>query len=203
MHALVIESGGELAAEWVPRELNQASDDQSKQPDTTSWAIKTSEFTKVTLEMRRRDPLRRQVTIDAFADTANTRCPIFFSRELQRRSSGVNAFAHGARLVETDEIGRKRLVWMNGPWGHMLEIYTLITRYHIDCVLLYPSWDRSWQHLLRSLPTVGEPLRLGNAPDTFTPSARVPKKSTGRSRYDTFAILVVWPKRGDPGLVPA
>lgn len=69
---------------WVPRELNQLADDDSKVVDVWNYGLCSSEF-------RRLDNRFGPHTVDRFADVENAHLPVFNSRWVCRCSSGVDA----------------------------------------------------------------------------------------------------------------
>jgi len=203
-HAAAIGAGGELAAEWVPRELNQAADDASKEPDPSAWGIRDADFARITRELLPHDPHGRQLTVDAFAGTNDARCKLFIARTLVPDCAAVNAFVNGALLAGNDrDTGNKHLAWINGPWDKMLDIYILVTRYYIDCIILWPDWPRPWRQLMELLPVVGPEILLKPAPGRFRRQCRVPKQDLGPPKFSTRAVLVIWPRPTDAPASPS
>ena len=192
IHAKIIMAGGELVAEWIPRTQNVVSDANSKSPDPSSWSMADRECARILRVLLKH--AHRPLSIDAFADTYNTKCDTFISRDLVPRCLAVNAFVNGALLCGVDGVtGLKHLVWMNGPWDRMADVIALIRQYKIDCVLVYPQWPHSWHEVVDELPVVGPRVRVRSAPGIFKPGHRVPKKSVGKCRYSVHARLIVWP----------
>ncbi|KAK3084809.1 hypothetical protein FSP39_019417 [Pinctada imbricata] len=75
-----------LDMQWIPRSLNTQADELSKVFDFDDWGVSVQFFKFI-------DSIHGPHTVDRFADSNNTKLPIFCSKFFTSGTSGVDAFS--------------------------------------------------------------------------------------------------------------
>ena len=113
---------------WIPREENETADIISKSYDTDDWSIDNETFDYIQSNYGK-------VTIDRFADTNNTKCKRFNSREFCPNTSGVNAFSR--------DWGDNELNWLCPPIAQIGKTIKHLKNCKGKGILLIPMWPIS------------------------------------------------------------
>ena len=118
-----------ISCAWIPREENRVADYYSKIIDTDNWSIDDISFNIITHQLG-------QCSIDRFADSDNTRAPIFNSKYHCVGSQAVNAF--------TQDWSRENLNWLSPPIKLIIPAIRHLKRCSGRAILIVPHWPSSY-----------------------------------------------------------
>ena len=182
---LALRNGTQLYFKWQRRSTEEMviADDFSKMLDHSAWQLLQSVVDRLfarCLALTGESP-----TLDACADHENAKCALFISRELCPGSAAVDMFSNGGLM-------HQHLCYINPDFSKMEDVVRVIRAYKVDCILVYPAWNRAWRTNIAGLPPIGETMELPNSSDLCTPGSRVGRPSTGAPRYPLHACVVWW-----------
>lgn len=183
--SLCVSSGFTLTAVWKPRELLEAEDLLSRQPDASDWGISRSLFDSICLEF--------DVTVkaDLFASDAWHVCPRFVSLLYTPGCSGSQALLLDWRHL----LDRGEFAWIFPPVRVIPEVVQLVERYRTNCILVVPEqkaanwWLRLFTlHLKHEIKLI----EISRGTSSFKASRRVPAKTANPGLFKLRAIKIEW-----------
>ena len=185
----------QLNVEWQRRDEIQLWDDFSKAEDGSEWAI-DSEIIRGSWSALLVNTGWEEPCLDAMAGAGEFhQLTRYISEYLTDDCWRVDFFASGTAIKQLQFELKGQPIYINGPFGKMIDILALIKSYRIDTILVYPDWQCIWRPLVEQMPKGAETIRIKRR-NIYTPSGRVPKRDNLRAAgaaYDTMVAYIRWP----------
>lgn len=170
---------------WKPRELLEAEDLLSRQPDASDWGISGKLFRQICSEFK------VTIEIDLFASHDWHVAPRFVSLFHTPGSEASQALLRDWRLL----VPTRAFAWIFPPVRLITEVIQLIERYRTNCILIVPEQPASnwWIHLL-ALPLAKpiECFEVRRGTNSCRPSRRVPVQTANPGLFKLRALRVEW-----------
>jgi hypothetical protein len=125
---------------------------------------------------------------DIFADNWSAQLPDFWSMHWTVGSLKVNAWAHG---WSPEAIGKRGLLYINPPWTDMLQVLNKIRQDKANAVVIYPTWNATWQALWHHLPVV-KVITLPRWHNLLQAGPRTKHPGYIKAHYRVKAAVIVW-----------
>jgi hypothetical protein len=183
--SLCVAFGFNVSAIWKPRDMLEAEDMLSRQPDPLDWGIRPAAFQDICAKFR------VGVTIDLFGSDAWHVVPRFVSLLYTPGCEACQALLIHWRLL----IKKGDFAWLFPPVRIIPDVVQLIERYEVNCILVVPEQKASnWWVRLVSLPLARkiEQIIIPRGTDTCRPSRRVPAGTANPGLFKLRAHCIEW-----------
>ena len=179
---------------WVSRAEHPMpeADAHTRMVDNTAWSLAPWAFEQVLADL---GVSPQDIRLDPFsqAEFDKSHTGRWFSLFDAPGSAGVDGFLQKWR--EPD--GARPFCFVNGPFNLMARVIQKIVYEQVDCILIYPNWNKPWRSQLEQLPVAASTQVKHNRDATpFIPGSRVDAHHRALKPYwKTQAALVRWPRQ--------
>jgi hypothetical protein len=132
------------------------------------------------------------LSVDIFADNWSAKLPVFWAQHWCPGAQKVDAWAHSWQVHSTTDASN--LVYINPPWGRMGEVLQKITTDKANAVVVYPTWNMSWQASWHHLPVI-KTINLPATQKLLQAGPRTGNPGYTAARYRVKAAVIVWPEQ--------
>lgn len=182
-----------LSMGWVSRAETPMpeADSHTRMVDNTAWALAPWAFAQVLSDL---GVAPQDIRLDPFsqAEFDKSHTGRWFSLFDAPGSAGVDGFLQ--RWREQD--GTKPFCFVNGPFNLMAKVVQKIVYEQVDCILVYPNWNKPWRSQLEQLPVAATTqVKHDRNATPFIPGSRVDAHHRALKPYwKTQAALIRWPQ---------